>query len=207
MLKKKGLLIAFDMDGTLTKSVSWEDVHKAFGTLQAAKENRRLYESGKISYEEWMKKDVSLWLGKDYSTAKRALLSYEFVEGLQEFCRFFKEKGILAIISAGLEERAKDIASKLCFDFVVSNGLVIKHGRIAGYKYVVSPENKGEFLQGLIEKYSPECVIAIGDTEFDKSMFRFADIAISIGNHVDCADIRVNNFAELFSKLHKTLNS
>ncbi len=120
MSKEKRLLIAFDMDGTLTKSVSWEDVHKAFGTLERAKEHRRLYESGKINYEEWMKKDVSLWLGKDYSIAKRVLLAYEFVEGLQEFCRVFKEKSILAIISAGLEDRAKDIGSELCSDFVVS---------------------------------------------------------------------------------------
>ena len=201
MPKEKRLLIAFDMDGTLTKSVSWEDVHKAFGTLECAKEHRRLYESGKINYEEWMKKDVSLWLGKDYSIAKKVLLFYEFIEGLEQFCRFFKEKSILAIISAGLEERARDIASKLCFDFVVSNGLVVKNGKITGYKCMVTPGNKGKLLQALIEKYSPQCVIAIGDTEFDKSMFRFANIAVSIGNHIDCADIHVNNFIELLSKL------
>ncbi len=58
-------LIAFDLEGTLVKSVSsWVELHKRFGTWDTGgREYADLFFSGKIDYARWAELDASLWRG------------------------------------------------------------------------------------------------------------------------------------------------
>jgi hypothetical protein len=61
-LPGKFRLVAFDLDGTLTVEVSsWQSLPRFFGTERSGEVGLKDYELGKISYEEFMRRDIACW--------------------------------------------------------------------------------------------------------------------------------------------------
>jgi len=180
-------LIAFDLEGTLVKSVSsWVELHKKFGTWEKGKEYAELFFSGKIGYAEWAELDASLWKGHTREEIVEWVNSVEYMDGAGELIEFLRENGFkIAILSSGLRCLADRIAGELGVDYVFANELIFdENGAITGkVNPVVDFKSKGTILRELKEGLKPELTIAVGDGHNDLSMFREADVAIAINPH------------------------
>ncbi len=180
-------LIAFDLEGTLVKSISsWVELHKKFGTWERGREYAEMFFSGEIGYVEWAELDASLWKGHTRDEIMEWANSVEYMEGAKELINFLREKGFkIVILSSGLMCLARRIGRELGVDYVYANELIFDDNDIVTGK--VRPEvdfkSKGAILRDLKGKLIPELTIAVGDGFNDISMFREADVAIAINPH------------------------
>ncbi|HII61745.1 HAD-IB family phosphatase [Pyrococcus horikoshii] len=200
------MLIAFDLEGTLTDMVSWELLHKKFETCGLAKKNAELFFSGRISYEEWAKLDASLWKGRRREEVEEVFKEVSLKDYAEELFRWLKEKGFkTAIITGGLMCLAKKVAEKLNPDYVYANELVFNEkGEITGDVIVrVTFDNKGEILERLKRELNPTLTVAVGDWKNDLPMFEVADISISLGE--DHADYLAKDLREVKKILKEVL--
>ena len=210
VLSKK-TLVAFDFDGTLTKSRScWEDIHKAFGTWEShGKAILDQFLKGEISYEEFDKKDAEVWTGRTEKEYFEALDSIVLRDGIEELVEFLKEKGcILVIISMGLIEIVEKIANQYGFDYWIGNELVWDNGVITGdVKVKVGWNEKSLLLKNILDQFQihPRDSIAIGDSSADLDMFEVAEHSIAIGASseqvINAADFvcRTDNLKEIIT--------
>lgn len=180
-------LIAFDLEGTLVKSVSgWVELHKRFGTWEKGREYAELFFSGKIDYVEWAELDASLWRGHTKDEIMEWVESVEYMEGALELIDFLRSRNFrIAILSSGLMCLAGKVAKELGVDYVFANELVFdEEGVITGkVKPHVDFRNKGAILRELKEKLKPGLTVAVGDGFNDIAMFKVADVSIAINPH------------------------
>ena len=179
-------LIAFDLEGTLVKSVSsWVELHKKFGTWEKGKEYAELFFAGKIDYVEWADLDASLWKGPTKEEIMEWANSVEYMDGARELIEFLRENNFkIAILSSGLMCLARRIARELGVDYVFANELIFENGVVTGkVNPIVDFQSKGTILRKLKEELRPELTIAVGDGYNDLSMFKEADVSIAINPH------------------------
>lgn len=183
-------VVVFDMDGTLIKGAScWEILHKYFRSdPKLVKKNMEDYLMGRISYCEWMRRDLLLWKQNNryphISEVKKALKNYEMVEGAYESIKELKRRGyITAIVTGGLDILAKEIARKLGIEYIYANGFKTdENGYLTEHvKCIVDPCEKGRNLMDLSKKLKTplSTFIAVGDTRFDLSMFKIVGLSIA----------------------------
>jgi phosphoserine phosphatase len=200
----KPTLIAFDVDGVLLQpKSSWNTIHAHFGVRN--EESLRAFLDGKITYQEFIDRDVNLWLVKkrritrqDFREIAKEVLPNPNYQRLAEFLDQFKGKKIA--ISGGIDVIVSKVGDYFGLDEVYSNSLVFKDDVLVGGKAVVNPHEKGVFL----EKY-PGRKVSVGDSEWDKDMFKNSDYSILFNSdsdfdNVDCI-IRGNDLGELVKVL------
>ncbi|NJE10843.1 HAD-IB family phosphatase [Thermococcus sp. MAR1] len=180
------ILIAFDLEGTLVKSISsWVELHKKFGTWEKGKEYAELFFAGKIGYVEWADLDASLWKGHTRDEIMEWANSVEYMDGAKELIEFLRENDFkIAILSSGLMCLAGRVAKELGVDYVFANELIFENGVVTGkVNPLVDFKSKGIILRELKDELRPELTIAVGDGYNDLSMFKEADVSIAINPH------------------------
>ena len=178
-LKKGNYLAVLDMDGVLTTNrSSWKIIHDTLGTDNRV--NYNLYLGGKISYREFMLRDIDEWLKAKPDITKEFILSIvkriELRDGLINFMERLNKSGfITAIVSGGLYILAELLNQKVNFDEIYANQLLFdSSGRLLrDGNIMVIPNKKGINVKDLQKKYSipKEKTVSIGDTLNDFSMF------------------------------------
>lgn len=205
------------MDGVLTNEVSsWEYLHRTFGVNN--KSNWDLYERDKISYEEFLKSDVSLWLDKFGKVSEKhvrnILDKIELKQNLEGTLSKIRSLGIKTIIiSGGVYWLAEKISTIVPFDdiyanciLVDSNGFLKKEGFAP-----VDPKKKGKLLKKIqgIYDIEGENTIVVGDSDHDVLMFDHAAFSIAFNPTsryvADSADYVV--FGEDFSVIMEVLEN
>lgn len=179
-------LIAFDLEGTLVKSISsWVELHKKFGTWEKGKEYAELFFAGKIDYVKWAELDASLWKGHTKDEIMEWANSVGYMDGAKELIEFLRKNDFrIAILSSGLMCLARRIAKELGVDYVFANELIFENGVVTGkVNPLVDFKSKGTILRELKEKLRPELTVAVGDGYNDLSMFKEADVSIAINPH------------------------
>ncbi len=163
------------MDGTLIPlGSSWELLHRRFGTYEVTRKHMDLFFQGKISYEEWARLDVSLWVGRRVDEALDGV-EFEPHEGVPELISELKSLGVITgMISSGLDVIARKVAEKLDLDFWASGRLKVEGGVIKGIESTISPKDKFKILVGLAERLSVPLsrVAFVGDDFSDIHVFR-----------------------------------
>lgn len=167
------------MDGVLTTNrSSWRIIHETLGTDN--RNNYGFYLNGKISYREFMLRDINDWLKAKPDITEEFILSIvrkiELRDGLIYFMNRLKHFGFrTAIVSGGLYMLAQLINEQISFDEIMANQLLFdKSGRLLrDGNIMVVPTEKGRNVRALQNKYSipRERTVAIGDTKNDFSMF------------------------------------
>jgi len=180
-------LIAFDMDGVLTKEISsWNYVHRFLGVDNSVNWDR--YEAGEISYTDFLKSDVSLWLNRygkvSESEIIRILDRIELRDGLVDMMHEIQKLGIkTVIISGGIYWLAEKINSIVPFDDIYANCILVDHdGFLKEDGFVlVDPRKKGEILHDIQYNYGVdrENTMAIGDSDHDLNMFSSAEYSVA----------------------------
>ena len=169
MPKPKLKLAVFDVDGTLTSVDScWRFIHEKLGTWQdGGAKNAELFFRGEISYDEWARRDVSLWKETSINEIQKIVFEIPYVDGIYEVFRFLRENDVkIVLLSAGLSFIAERIAKEFGVNDYIANELEIVNGKVTGnVKIRVSIDNKGEILEELLRKFrvKPEECLAVGD--------------------------------------------
>ena len=182
--------VIFDLDGTLVEEVSsWYTVHKALGTDLESRPNLDSYNRREIDYEEFMRRDISLWLSKKdqivVDEIDRILQTYRLVSDAERICKvLIKQKMSLFIVTAGIDLLAKKVALRLCVDNYLANGLETdQDGFLTG---------KGVFRVDLARKeiatekmlgshgFTLQQCVAIGDTRYDISLLKACGLGLAV---------------------------
>jgi|YelNatPaOPRAMG01_1025707.scaffolds.fasta_scaffold00236_54 phosphoserine phosphatase len=213
-------LIAFDMDGVLTKHPSsWSYVHRYFGVNNSG--NLALYRSGKISYASFMAEDVRLWLSRKNPIGEEEMVNLmnniPLMDNLFPGLELIRKMGyVMAIVSGGLSWLADRISRDFKFDRIYSNsidldsnGNLLPSGRVG-----VIPEKKNIAIMKMQEDYgiSAENTISVGDSDFDVSMFAASGFRVAYNPRsnmiIDAADLILysDDFLDLVERIIKRID-
>ena len=181
---KEVKLVAFDMDGVLTKCrSSWRALHLHFRSLSPVEEakNALKFRNGEIKYKEWMKLDTEAIIKAAerpvmMDEIKSVLLSLEMNEQAPEVIQFIKGLGAeVALISGGIDILAFHIAKVLGIKHVFANKLIFnKRGKLVpGGIEIVNPLYKGVVLRRLSADLGLPLTktMYVGDSEWDADAF------------------------------------
>lgn len=136
-------LVCFDVDGTLIQhprdKVIWEVLNQRFtGTDTINEERFSMYNSGAITYAQWVELDVTGWIHAGASRAEIVETVEEFqpCDGIGETLEEFKRRGArLAIVSGTLDIVIDTLFPDHLFDDVYSNRLIFdKDGTLTGWQ-------------------------------------------------------------------------
>jgi len=207
IIQRKIKLIAFDLDGTLVKEdSSWGKIHKHFNTVESERRNLKLYLMGEISYKEFMRRDIASWPKPlRIDDIRRILLDYELTEGSIETIKELREMEIsTAIISAGIDILAEDVAKKLGIDYVIANGLEVdENGLLTGEGIErVDLLRKDKAFINLVKQLGIDLreTVAVGDSWYDWTLLRCSGVGIALGNDPELlrtADLSANSIREI----------
>ncbi len=134
-------IVVYDLDGTLIRNTEfvWKTLHEAIGTQnEKRKRAMELFRQGKISYAEWARHDVELWVEKGVTKSDilTHLSSLALVEDCIETIVELKKRGVLnAVISGSIDTALEALIPGYdsLFDFVFINRLVFSDkGRLEG---------------------------------------------------------------------------
>lgn len=176
-------LVAFDLDGVLIDEPgSWMQVHKALGTQDKAHQHACAFFNGKISFEDWARKDVALWNGTRISKINDILYGIPLMDGVSETLSELKDMGFkIAIITGGLKTLADRIRKTHNLDYSIGNELTTRDGKIIGVKKDVDFYSKGRILSEIASQEgitTSQCA-CIGDHVNDIPMFKLAGLSIA----------------------------
>lgn len=136
--------MCFDLDGVLIEAKSsWVAVHEAFGVQNEASLNAFLH--GEISEEEFIRRDVALWLGKKPSATSqdidRILANVVLHPGAHDLVDRLHGAGVhTAVVSGGIALAARRVARSLGIAHVSANELLTHpDGRLTGEGVVNTP--------------------------------------------------------------------
>jgi phosphoserine phosphatase len=202
-------LVAFDMDGTLlTEKSCWWKLHRYFGTYNLSLENMKDYEQGRITYDEFMRRDITLWKPRPHiKTIKRILLDYSFATNAKYVVSILKRRKChTALITTGLHILANAVASELHIPYVLANGLVFnKNGYITSKViFKVDLLKKEKAFNKLIARIGitrDQC-IAVGDSKYDINFLKSAGLGVAFKADKDLrsvADVVINDLKELLN--------
>ena len=178
-------VIAFDLDGTITKVNSiWKFIHDQLGVTEIANKYKEMFFRGEITYDRWALLDSSLWRGYKYSEIKKiANEKIELMEDVDKVIKTLKDWEYMPIvISSGLDI-INDKLKALGFNIIFSNKLKIVNDEIiGGLDEAVAFDNKDDILESFIRKLNlnmSNCA-AVGDGFNDVKLFKKVSLGIAV---------------------------
>lgn len=177
-------LIVFDMDSTLIQCEVIDELatHAGVGDQVA-----RITESamnGEIDFKESFTRRVALLKGLDESVLSEVAKTLKLTEGAERVVSTLKKLGFrTGIISGGFDYFGKYLQSKLGLDYVFTNSLEIKNGKITGNVSgeIIDGPRKAEILKTItiVENINLQQTIAVGDGSNDLPMISIAGLGIA----------------------------
>lgn len=180
-------IVFFDCDGTLTKvKSSWEFLHRRLGLWDnRADEYQRLFRDGKISYDEFCRRDALLWGGLPVQKVAETIAEIPYNHGCREAVSLIKGLGIITVIvSSGLSILVEKVQKKVGADMAFSNELVAQEGVLTGeVRIQVEHNQKGRLIKKVLASagLTQENACAVGDGEGDLGMFE--EVGLPVGFH------------------------
>lgn len=189
------------MDGVLVDiRSSWLFVHEKLGVNSV--ENYNKYQNKEIDYQEFMRRDITLWGSRTINEIRNILDNVPLMKGIEDTIPELKRKGYqLAIMTAGISLLAERLHERFSFHYVFANRLCSdSQGVLTGEgEVIIELMSKGSFLElFLLNKgiEQQQCIV-IGDSHFDVPMFAVAGFSIAFNASDEIvrksADITVEN--------------
>ncbi len=177
-------LIVFDMDSTLITQEIIDEIAIAAGAGEEVKEITLKAMEGKISYIEAIKQRVKLLEGVNVSVLETIAKNMILTPGAEELINLLKMMGFkIAIISGGFDYFTNILKQKLGIDYVFSNKLIIKDGKLTGEleEPIIDGKKKGELISWIaeLEGISKDEIVAVGDGATDKFMLNESGLGIA----------------------------
>jgi phosphoserine phosphatase len=178
--------VAFDLDGTLVdERSSWYKLHQHFGTLGQSIANMHDYEKGKITYDEFMRRDIRLWKPKpSKALLEKLLFNYTLCNNAKTVIDSLKRKGYeIFIITTAPDILANAVATELGIEKIACNGFVFDENGLLTQDTVFNVDllNKEVAFGRIVKESGLECkdCIAVGDSKYDIGFLRSAGLGIA----------------------------
>jgi phosphoserine phosphatase len=177
-------LVCFDMDSTLIQTEVIVELAKRHGVGEQVHEITEAAMRGEIDFNESFIRRVALLKGLDENVMFDIARNLPITEGAETLFRNLRKYGFkTAILSGGFNYFGRFLQHKLGIDYVFSNELEIKDGKLTGKHLgeIVNGEMKAELLKKIAfkEDIHLEQVVAIGDGANDLPMLNVAGLGIA----------------------------
>ncbi|MGI0007751.1 MAG: phosphoserine phosphatase SerB [Nitrosotalea sp.] len=136
---------------------------------------------GKINWEEGLRRRIDLLRGIDYDTCKEVSDSLKIMTGAKEACRALKAAGwkIMAV-SGGFTLMTDRLKDELDIDYVFSNELIFKDGKLDGVTIEVdSDKAKSANIKINEWKEKKENIVVVVDGANDVKLFNICGLGIA----------------------------
>ena len=136
---------------------------------------------GKIDWVEGLKQRVELLRGMNYDTCIQVANSLPIMIGAREACRTLKDAGWkLMAVSGGFTIITDRLKKELCLDFVYSNELVFKDGKLDGVIVNVDSDKAKSAMIKIREwDEKKENITAVVDGANDVKLFDISGFGIA----------------------------
>ena len=178
---RKQLLAIFDVEGVLYDAeylpILAEKINKEKEIWEITKQGIQ----GSINWEEGLTKRVELLKGIDFETCKEVADSLPIMTGAIQVCKTLKDAGwkIMAV-SGGFTLITDRLKDKLNLDYVYTNELIFKDGKLDGVKINVDSD-KAKSARIKIEEWNipKDEIIVIVDGANDIKLFDICNLGIA----------------------------
>jgi len=188
------LLVIFDVEGVLFDAeylpLLAEKINKEDEIWEITKKGIQ----GAINWEEGLRTRVDALRGLSYKTCKEVADSLPIMTGAKDACRILKAAGWkLLAISGGFTIMTERLHKELDLDFVYSNELIFKDGKLDGVKVSVDSD-KAKSAKIKIQEWNEnkDDIVVVVDGANDIALFDISglDIAFRAQDKVkDLADV------------------
>jgi len=177
-------LVVFDMDSTLIQGEAIDELARMAGVGHQVAQITEDGMRGKIDFKESLIRRVELLKGMDANVLSTVAQNLVLTEGAERVTRKLKQLGYkIGIISGGFEYFGKYLQQKLALDYVFTNRLEIKDGKITGKLEgdIIDGYKKAEILRTIakVENISLQQTIAVGDGANDLPMISIAGLGVA----------------------------
>lgn len=188
------MLVIFDVEGVLFDGeylpLLAEKINKENEIWEITKKGIQ----GVINWEEGLQTRVDALRGLSFETCKEVADSLPIMTGAKEACRILKAAGWkLLAISGGFTIMTERLQKELDLDFVYSNELIFKDGKLDGVKVTVDSD-KAKSAKIKIQEWNEnkDDIVVVVDGANDIALFDISglDIAFRAQDKVkDLADV------------------
>lgn len=181
MKLRNQLLIIFDVEGVLYDAEYLPILAEKLGKENEIWEITKKGIQGVINWEEGLRTRVDALKGIDYTTCQEVAGDLPIMTGAKEACRVLKAAGWkLMAISGGFTIMTDRLKEELELDYVFSNELVFKDGKLDGVKINVDSD-KGKSAKIKIEEWNEdkENITCVVDGANDVKLFEVCDLGIA----------------------------
>ncbi len=184
IFRRNRRLVCFDMDSTLIQTEVIDELAERAGVGAKVKKITESAMRGEIDFNESFIKRVSLLKGLSENVMKDVAENLPITEGAERLMKTLNKYGYkTAILSGGFNYFGNYLKAKLGVDYVFSNELEIKKGKLSGKHVgdIVDGKRKAELLKLLAfkEDIHLDQVIAVGDGSNDLPMLQLAGLGIA----------------------------
>jgi phosphoserine phosphatase len=175
------LLVIFDVEGVLFDAeylpILAEKINKEKEIWEITKKGIQ----GDINWEDGLKTRINLLKGLDQSICKEVANSLPIMTGAREACRALKAAGWkLMAVSGGFTIMTDRLKDELDLDFVYSNELIFKNGKLDGVKINVDSD-KAKSARIKIKEWGEkkEDIVVVVDGANDIKLFDICGLGIA----------------------------
>lgn len=175
------MLVIFDVEGVLF------DAEFLPILAEKLKKEKEIWEitkkgiQGEINWEEGLVKRVDLLKGLSFETCKEVATSLPIMTGAKEACRALKAAGWkLLAISGGFTIMTDPLKKELNLDYVFSNELIFKDGKLDGVKIHVDSD-KAKSAKIMISEWNEnkDDIVVVVDGANDVKLFDICGLGIA----------------------------
>jgi phosphoserine phosphatase len=136
---------------------------------------------GKINWEEGLKRRIELLRGINYETCKEVSDSLKIMTGAKEACRALKAAGWkLMAISGGFTIMTDKLKEELDLDYIFSNKLLFKDGKLDGVTIDVDSDKSKSALVKIKEwKEDKKNIVVVVDGANDIKLFDICGLGVA----------------------------
>jgi phosphoserine phosphatase len=136
---------------------------------------------GKINWEDGLKKRIELLRGIDYKTCKEVSDSLKIMIGAKEACRALKAAGWkLMAVSGGFTLMTDRLKEELDLDYVYSNELLFKDGKLDGVTIEVDSNKAKSAIVKINEwKEKKDDIVVVVDGANDIKLFNICGLGVA----------------------------
>lgn len=175
------MLVIFDVEGVLFDAeylpILAEKINKEKEIWEITKKGIQ----GDINWEDGLKTRINLLKGLDQSICKEVANSLPIMTGAREACRSLKAAGWkLMAVSGGFTIMTDRLKDELNLDFVYSNELIFKNGKLDGVKINVDSD-KAKSARIKIKEWGEkkEDIVVVVDGANDIKLFDICGLGIA----------------------------
>lgn len=177
-------VIVFDLDGTIIEQEVIEELAKAAGVHEEVKRITALAMDGKMNFLQALKARVALLKGLPVSRLEDVRRSVRINPSVVDLVKRLKEVGfIVGIVTGGFDFVANYVGGTIGADYVFSNKLVVRDGRLTGEVEgeMVGPEAKLNAIKTIAQRHGIglQSCVAVGDGAND--LFMIENVGLGVG--------------------------